>query len=272
MKPQILIIEDELLIAKQIQMILEKENFSVCGSATNTADAIRLCTEFIPDLILMDINLKGDHDGIDTAIEIRNKMDVPIIFLTAFTDQTTTDRAENANPYGYISKPFKEKDLVIGIKMALNRFKNEKTYRKKLEDENISLIKITEIDPLTQIPNRRRFDKYSEIEWNRAFRHKKPLSIIMIDIDYFKLYNDTYGHQKGDECLKLVAKSLDESLPRSGEIITRYGGEEFAAILPGVILDDALFIAERFKLNIENLKIIHEASPSSNHVTLSQGV
>jgi len=131
---------------------------------------------------------------------------------------------------------------------------------------------ISSIDGLTSIANRREFDKILDVEWRRAMRSSTPLSIIMIDIDYFKHYNDLYGHLVGDTCLQKLARTLNDSLKRAGNFIARYGGEEFAAILPNTENRDALFIAESLRKNIENLNIEHKDSMVSDNVTISLGV
>ena len=127
-------------------------------------------------------------------------------------------------------------------------------------------------DSLTGISNRRHFEEGLDRIWKQAIRLSKPVSIIMCDIDNFKAYNDTYGHQKGDECLKLVADTLHETLKRPLDMIARYGGEEFIIVLPDTALEGAVYIAEQLRENIESLKIIHEASKAADVVTISLGV
>lgn len=144
----------------------------------------------------------------------------------------------------------------------------EKT--KDLNHAKQQLEEMLKTDRLTDISNRRCFDEYIEIEWKRAIRDKSPISIIMIDIDHFKLFNDTYGHIAGDECLKSVAHALKGSCNRAGDLVARYGGEEFVAILPNT--QDAKSLAEKCRENVENLQISHEASLTSNYVTVSLGI
>ena len=128
------------------------------------------------------------------------------------------------------------------------------------------------IDSMTQIANRRYFDQFLDKEWRYCQRNKKNLCIVLIDIDNFKLYNDRYGHQAGDECLKKVARVLDDNLNRSHDFIARYGGEEFICILPNTNIEDAKVICEKLRVEIENLKIPHEDSKTSNVVTISIGI
>ncbi len=128
------------------------------------------------------------------------------------------------------------------------------------------------IDGLTGIANRRRYDEFLENEFRRARRNGKLLSLVMIDIDHFKRYNDTYGHQAGDTCLTLIAQTLHESLHRPGDLVARYGGEEFVAILPCTDRQGAWMIAEVMRARVEALQLPHRASPVADHVTISLGV
>ena len=150
------------------------------------------------------------------------------------------------------------------------------TARKKIELElqtaNQKLELLANLDGLTQIANRRRFDHYLQQEWKRHSREQEPLSLILIDIDYFKLYNDYYGHQRGDFCLVQIAQALARVMQRSMDLIARYGGEEFAAILPNTDIHHASEIAEMMIQAIASLMLEHEVSKVSNYVTLSIGV
>ena len=150
------------------------------------------------------------------------------------------------------------------------------TYRKTIEEDlmrkNALLEKLSYMDGLTQIHNRRYFDINLEKEWNRSARHGASISIILFDIDHFKAYNDTYGHQQGDECLKLVAKTAEAALKRPGDFISRYGGEEFAAVLPDTDLEGAMLVAGKIRSSIEALKIPNVHSSVIPLVTVSGGV
>lgn len=141
-----------------------------------------------------------------------------------------------------------------------------------LKNANEKLKLLSLIDGLTQIPNRRKFDECLASEWNRHQREKNAFSLILCDIDFFKFYNDTYGHQAGDECLKTVAKTIHTSIHRSGDLAARYGGEEFAVILPDTGLEGARVIAERIRTSVQNLKIEHKTSKVDEHITLSLGI
>ncbi len=142
----------------------------------------------------------------------------------------------------------------------------------KLEETNQLLQKLSIEDSLTLISNRRFFDDFLHYEWKRATREKYPLSLIMIDIDYFKPFNDIYGHQPGDECLKKVAQAIKGVLHRPADTVSRYGGEEFAVVLPETEKQGALKIAEEIRNEIENLKIEHSGNTVSSYITVSIGV
>ncbi len=141
----------------------------------------------------------------------------------------------------------------------------------KLHQAYDKLEKIAMTDGLTNIFNRRYFDEIYRKEWSRSLRTKDHISIILIDIDYFKKYNDTYGHQKGDECLKKVAGSLKNTIRRSSDLIARYGGEEFIALLSNTDINGAAAVAKKIKTGITSLKIEHETSVVAPYLTLSMG-
>jgi len=121
------------------------------------------------------------------------------------------------------------------------------------------------------VANRRRLDEYFDVEWRRATREQTPLSTVMCDIDCFKLYNDTYGHLAGDDCLRMIAQAVNAKVARPGDLVGRYGGEEFLAVLPSTNADGAVRIAETMQMAVEQLKIPHARCPVERHVTLSLG-
>lgn len=127
-------------------------------------------------------------------------------------------------------------------------------------------------DGLTQVANRRRLDAWLDTEWRRLAREKAPLSIIMCDIDYFKRYNDTYGHQAGDACLKRIAEAIAQTARRASDLVARYGGEEFLVALPHTTIDGAERVAQEIKDTVAQLKLPHASSPTSFVVTLSMGL
>ena len=142
----------------------------------------------------------------------------------------------------------------------------------ELERMNEKLRLMATVDGLTGVMNRRCFDEMLDREWKRSLREKVPVAIVMVDVDYFKKYNDTYGHQAGDECLRQVAEAMEKRVHRPSDYAARYGGEEFVLLLSNTSLDGAIKVAEDIRLLIENLKLPHAASEVSSYVTISLGV
>ncbi|MGL5075717.1 MAG: diguanylate cyclase, partial [Waterburya sp.] len=160
------------------------------------------------------------------------------------------------------------KQVALQLEIAI---KQSELYQ-HLEQANQELEKLAVLDGLTKIANRRKFDQYLEGEWKRLTRERSPLSLILCDIDYFKLYNDTYGHQAGDRCLQKVAQAISKVIKRPADLVARYGGEEFAVILPNTDAGGAKYLARQIRLQIEALKIPHINSKVDLYVTLSLGV
>lgn len=236
------------------------------------------------DLILMDI-VMPEIDGIEACRNIKKRewlVDVPVIMVTATTETEGLPQAFSAGAMDYIKKPLERVELLTRVRSAL-RLKYE-TYRRKaretellevtrqLKAANERLQNLSLLDGLTGIANRRHFDQVLLQESRRAQREHSPLSLIILDIDYFKAFNDTYGHLKGDDCLKTVASTFRQTLKRSGDFPARYGGEEFAVVLPNTDDVGAAVIAEKLRFGIENAKIEHINSLCADHVTVSLGV
>lgn len=232
--------------------------------ATNGEDALRIAhSEEPPDLILLDIVMPG-MDGYEVCKRLKDDEQtrhIPVIFLTALNDEADEQRGLSLGALDYITKPF-------SVPLLKARVKNHVELKKRGD----LLEALSAHDPLTGIPNRRRFDQVMQTEWSRCARGSSPLSLIMIDIDYFKAYNDSLGHAAGDECLKSVARALEALLRRPGDLVARYGGEEFVTILPETDAKGAVSMAARMKETVESLGIEHPSSPLSNLVTISLGV
>ncbi len=215
-----------------------------------------------PDLILLDI-IMPELDGHEVCKILKNNSKtekIPIIFITAKNQEEDETKGLELGAVDYITKPFS----IPIVKARVKTHVELKKHRDILED-------LSTLDGLTGIPNRRKFDEFIDIEWRRAVRGAYPLSLIMIDIDHFKLFNDNYGHGAGDECLKKVASSLYSSARRPADFVARYGGEEFVAILPESSLEQAKFFAERIRYNIEELNIVHDFSLTAKKITISLG-
>lgn len=215
-----------------------------------------------PDLILLDVMMPG-MDGYEVCRRLKENAatrGIPVIFITARGETADQTRGFNCGAVDYIGKPFELPVVAARVRTHLNL-----KLRTDLLEAQAS------IDALTGVPNRRRFDEVFQQEWRRAARNLLPLSLLMIDVDHFKHYNDHYGHGAGDECLRQVAMALCAAQLRPGDFVARYGGEEFAVILPGCHSAGARVIGERIRLIVEALTLPHVASPSGPCVSISLG-
>lgn len=271
-----LVIEDSSSSSKILCHHIEKMGIMPIPAETGTAGVDLFLSER-PDLILLDIVLP-DIDGFEVARRIRQLERpgdwTPIIFLTALNKDEDLEKGIAAGGDDYLHKPVS--DVVLGAKIrAMQRIIQMRqsllVLTRKLDSANHELKRLASLDGLTGIPNRRHFDEVLEREWRRAMRQGTELSVLMCDIDYFKQYNDAYGHLQGDECLRQVANTLTTTMDRGGDLISRYGGEEFAAVLPETSQGGALFVAERMKQAIEQLKKTNSGSPFG-HITASFGI
>lgn len=230
-----------------------------------------------PSLILLDIQMPG-IDGFETCQRLKTQthtQDIPIIFMTALTDMEHKIKGLSLGAVDYITKPFQEEEVLARIRIHLKlRFLTQKVMEQAnaLQEANLQLQRLANLDGLTEVANRRHFDKYLEEQWQHLTENNAPLSLILCDIDYFKSYNDYYGHQAGDYCLKQVAYALSLAVKRSGDLVCRYGGEEFAIILPDTNLKEAIKVAEEIILAVKKIKIPHDRSQVSKYITMSLGI
>ncbi len=243
---------------------------------SNGQEAVELYCEYDFDLVLMDV-IMPVMDGYEAARQIRKEDDdwVPIIFLSGRTEPNDVAAGIEAGGDDYLTKPVDE--IILAAKMAaMQRIAAMRhrliTVSNDLEKANSELQKLANADGLTGLANRRIIDEYLEKETARAVRSDHPISVIMIDIDNFKLYNDNYGHLAGDSCLKKVSKVLKNTVRRPEDLVGRYGGEEFCVILPSTDMNGAGFVAERIRSEVENLEIPHAKNSASTFVTLSLGI
>jgi len=231
--------------------------------ALSGPEALILAGQLRPDLILLDI-IMPEMDGFEVFRRLRmieSLENTPVIFVTALEGETDEACGLRLGAADYITKPY-------SLEITQLRVKNHLTLKRQRD----LLMNISLSDGLTGISNRRRFDELLELEWKRAVRSGTMLSLLMIDIDCFKQYNDTYGHVSGDECLKKVAQALCQTLKRPFDLMARYGGEEFGCILPETDAAGAVHVAEVLREKVESLKIPHDCSQVAPYVTVSVGV
>ncbi len=283
-KIKVLLIDDQAMLAKEVRQALigeEDIEFHFCQDPTR---AIQFAAEINATVILQDL-IMHRIDGLAMVHQFRaNKAtsQIPIIVLSTHDEAIFKREAFLLGANDYLIKLPDKIELIARIRYHSQAYinlleKNEaflalEKSRAQLAKANRALHKLSCIDSLTGITNRRIYDETLKKEWNRAIRSEKSLGLIMIDIDHFKLYNDHYGHQKGDSCLQKVAQGLNLSSHRETDILARYGGEEFSVVLPNTDLSGALKIAEKMRQAVKTLNIEHAKSNVCNILTISLGV
>ena len=275
-KLKILVVEDSKVAIKAITGYLEEIGVHPVVVETGSA-AVEMYRKEHPDIILLDIILP-DIDGYEVAKQIRKlqgKDDwTAIIFLSVMSKDDDLARGIQAGGDDYLMKPVGRVVLQAKVAAMYRLVRMQRALVKlteQLNDANQELHRLSMIDGLTGIANRRLFDESLVREWRRCTRLQKPISIVMLDVDYFKKYNDKYGHQAGDECLKAVAKQVGNAVPRASDLAARYGGEEFVLILGDTDEDGARLVANRIRMMVAALKVPHAESPHGS-VTVSCGV
>ena len=289
---KIVLIDDDqdscLLIKTFLGSIYHKDDIVEFFSGQTVLDYFKLesqaaCTQGA-DLILLDVLMPG-LNGIEVCARIKANNafdDVPVLMVTASNELEFLADSFEAGAIDFINKPIRKIELLARVRSAL-RLRNEVMMRRMREQElielnltlkqnNLMLEQLAIFDQLTGIHNRGHLDWVLNREWANAQRNQTPLSLVMIDIDYFKSYNDAYGHLGGDDCLRKVAQTLQARLKRKNDFIGRYGGEEFLVVLPSVDHYDAMQLAEAFRLDIQALSIPHTRSENAQVVTISLGI
>lgn len=260
-RPKLLVVDDQPINIRIINELFRAD----CDlhMATHGEQAIAVSKTLQPDLILLDIMMDG-MDGLEVCRRL--KLDpataaIPVIFITAKREEDDEALGLELGAVDYISKPLNSAIVRARVKTHLT-----------LKLQNDYLKGLARVDGLTGIPNRRAFDVRLAQAWSQACREGGTLSLMMIDIDYFKRYNDHFGHVQGDECLRQVAKAIAQSVNRPYDMAARFGGEEFACVLPETTLQGALILAEKIQARIRQLANAHPGSEVSEWVSLSIGV
>lgn len=260
-KPTILVVDDMTTTLLLLHDLL-KDTYEVkiAKSGTKALEILESPNDI--DLILLDIEMP-DINGYDVCKRIKNNetiKNIPIIFITGRTSQEDEEYGLNLGAIDYITKPFNKAIVKLRIKNYLD-----------LKIKNDMLEKLSMYDGLTNIRNRRFFDETFEKTFSEIKRDKKSLAVLMIDIDFFKPYNDNYGHGQGDETLRKVAKALEKTIKRASDFVARYGGEEFVILLKDINKDGVEAVANNLLNAVRELKITHEFSKIENYVTISIG-
>ncbi|MGR3218523.1 MAG: diguanylate cyclase domain-containing protein [Candidatus Anammoxibacter sp.] len=266
---RILIVDDDQFTREILAEILQSENFVVQTAENGAAGYDKFCIDKNIDLVITDLAMP-EMGGLELIQKLRLKdANVPVIDLSGNDDISNVLTALKKGANEYLVKDSNIEDTIL---ISVNKVLEER----RLEEENVRLMNLLErrasLDGLTDIPNRRKFDEMLASEWYRSQRTTSPISLILMDIDFFKRYNDNYGHTSGDSCLTNVAKTISDTLERPTDFAARYGGEEFVVILPGTPSDGAASVAENIRKSVLDLEILHEKSDVSNYVTLSLGV
>lgn len=260
-RPKLLVVDDQPINIQVMHQIFGAD-FQMF-MATSGPQALAICKDNPPDLVLLDIVMPG-IDGFEVCTQLKADdatRNIPVIFVTAHNDAAQETHGLDVGAVDFISKPVNPAVVRARVKTHLT-----------LKFQSDVMRKLVFLDGLTGVFNRRYFDQQLGMEMARSVRNSTPLSLIMLDVDFFKRYNDHYGHQAGDDCLRQIALTLKESLRRPADLVARYGGEEFACILPETSFEDALALARDLEQRVRAKNIPHERSDIAQVVTVSLGV
>ncbi len=279
----VILVDDQAIVAKLIQKMLVDCNdisFHYCPDSTT---ALREIENIRPTTVLLDLFMP-EVNGIDLLRQLRrNKKTalIPVVMLSTEENPVTKKDAFEEGANDYLVKLPDKAELIARLryhsKAYIHRVQRDEIFEAlqkaqiELEKQNIELLHLSQMDGMTGMVNRRHFEEKILIESKRAIRNKASLGLVMLDIDYFKLYNDTYGHLQGDECLIKVAKAISKQVKRPADLVARYGGEEFVLLLPETDMAGTLKVANDVWQVIERLEIPHQSSLAAKYVTVSLG-
>ena len=260
-KNSILIVDDSSLQIKALSLMLERDYIIYVSKSGE--EALEVADKYMPDLVLLDIIMPG-MDGYETLSQLKsnpNTSHIPVIFITGLSHEDDEAKGLELEVGDYITKPFSKKIVPLRVRNQM-----------KIVNQMKAIERLSRIDQLSNIPNRRYFVERMEADWGRAIRKSQHLSILIMDIDHFKKYNDTYGHQQGDNAIREAARVITQSLHRSTDFAARYGGEEFVVLLPDTDHEGAMRIAEKIRANIEAADIpMHASTSVPTKITVSIG-
>ncbi|BCS96344.1 diguanylate cyclase response regulator [Desulfoluna limicola] len=288
---KILIVDDRVENLLTLESLLDEPDIELVR-ATSGIEALGLTLDHDFALVLLDVQMPG-MDGYEVAELMRgNKKTkhIPIIFITAaFRADVQVFKGYECGAVDYLFKPLDERVFKSKVGVFIELFRHKDALSKKTRELDRKLVELEELqqqleetnerlhllsttDGLTGLLNKRQFDTTFEEEWQRGIRTKSPLSLLLLDIDHFKAYNDTYGHAAGDDCLKKVAMAISDAAKRNADKVARIGGEEFAVLLPETDPEGAQHVAERLLKAVSSLDISHRGSLAAEHVTTSIGL
>jgi diguanylate cyclase (GGDEF)-like protein len=258
---KLLLVDDLPINIKLLNEVL-RDDYDIFF-ATSGPEAIQLAVTHQPDLILLDVVMPtmNGYDVLRQLKRLGNCRDIPVIFITSMSDEDDETQGLELGAVDYITKPFRPGIVRLRVRNHLEM----KRQRDQLQN-------LSYLDGLTTLPNRRALDAQLEKEWRRAIRSQQPLSILLMDVDYFKKFNDRFGHLAGDDGLRKVAQALVRSIQRAEDFVARYGGEEFACILPNTEELGAKVVGERMRAQVEELRIPHVPGVGTGVLTISLGV
>jgi two-component system chemotaxis family response regulator WspR len=283
-KVRVLLVDDQLIIVEAVRRMLADQADIEFHHVTDPALALSTALQLEPTVILQDL-VMPEVDGFGLLKGYRAQAslrEVPVIVLSSKEDPKLKAHSFAVGANDYLVKLPDRLELIARVRYHsaahINRLERDEAFlllrdsQRQLAEANIELQKLAALDSLTGIANRRCFDEVLRTEWQRCQRDKKPLSLMMLDIDCFKAYNDTFGHQTGDMCLKKTAAVLTEHLKRPADLAARYGGEEFAIVLPETEIEGAVVVAEACRSHLEGLAIENPNAAPGKVVTMSVGV
>ncbi|WP_290009637.1 diguanylate cyclase domain-containing protein [Novosphingobium humi] len=279
----VLLVDDQIMVGEAVRRALLDEvgiEFHYCS---NPLDALAIARTVQPTVILQDLVMPSVN-GLDLVRQYRadpHTRNTPIIVLSTKEEASVKSDAFRAGANDYLVKLPDRIELIARIRYHsaayLSQIQRDEAYRalrksqQELMQANFALQRLTNVDGLTGLSNRRYFDEYFETEWRQAARDRQPLSLLIIDIDHFKQFNDTYGHLAGDEVLRKVAQAVQAAFRRPKDLVVRLGGEEFVVVLPATPLGHLAMLAQRAVEAVEALDLAHSSSPVSGRVTISVG-
>jgi two-component system chemotaxis family response regulator WspR len=280
----VLLVDDQAMIGEAVRRALSEESDIDFHFCSDPHQALNVAQQIKPTVILQDLIMPG-IDGLDLLGQYRSApglRDVPIIVLSTKEDPKVKSAAFTAGANDYLVKLPDVIELLARIRYHSRSYltlqQRDEAYRalresqQQLLDTNLVLQRLIKSDGLTGLANRRYLDEYIEVEWHRALRDNSELSLLMIDVDYFKAYNDQHGHVAGDEVLRQVGDALRASCTRAADLAARYGGEEFAVVMPGTASGGARLQAEKVRRAIEALGIPHELPKPGSPISVSIGI